>query len=306
MLGAITGRCGRRRREAGRDLHRPAVLRRPRSEPGRTGRGRRSPGRGGGRGNGGPAGWLPRRHAPAADKIAYYEARARADDDESGHRRSGDYGDEDDEPPEGPGTTSWPPSRRSAGRWTPATRARRTGWLLTSSTSWAAAQQRGDPGPGPAAHRGRGLPAGSVLPRRPGRCRRRPRPAGTVPGQAACGPLDDFARCSARYHTPDCHTSVESAAARGSAEDATAWADTLQGRANPPGTDAGALGLANEPQPGDGVDVWADLLETGEPGSADPQLHDRVMNLLGEADAAPRERDPGLPDTMVIRAILGI
>jgi hypothetical protein len=36
--------------------------------------------------------------------------------------------------------------------------------------------------------------------------------------QAACGPLDDFASCSARYHTPECHTTIESAAARGSYE----------------------------------------------------------------------------------------
>ena len=44
----------------------------------------------------------PGADAPAADKIAYYEARARADDDEWATAAGGDYGDEDDEPPEGP------------------------------------------------------------------------------------------------------------------------------------------------------------------------------------------------------------
>ena len=126
--------------------------------------------------------------------------------------------------------------------------------------------------------------------------------------QAACGPLDEFARCSARYHTPDCHTSAESAAARGSATEAEAWRETLQGRAQPPGTDARALGLATPsgPEPGSGADTWADLLDSGEPGSAGPGLHARLMNYLGQADAPPPPPREDLPDTTVIRAALGI
>jgi hypothetical protein len=124
--------------------------------------------------------------------------------------------------------------------------------------------------------------------------------------QAACGPLDEFARCSARFHTPDCHTTIESAAARGSVTEVEAWNDTLQGRAQPPGTDAGALGLANEPQPGDGVDVWADLLETGEPGVSAPGLHARLLHYMGEADPPAAQPRPGLPDVAAVREALGI
>ena len=124
---------------------------------------------------------------------------------------------------------------------------------------------------------------------------------------AACGPLDDFARCSARYHTPDCHTTTESAAARGSAGEATAWADTLAGRTPHAGIDASALGLANEPQPGDGLDAWADLITgPGGPGSADPELHARMLVQLGETDQLPDGPREPLPDTTVLRAILGI
>lgn len=247
--------------------------------------------------------------APAAEKMAYYEARSAADDDEWATAAGGDYGDEDDpggDDPEGP----WHDGLGQLGAAGAALDARRDleGIRIgedivaqldrrpSSEAILARAMPRIEAGTYTQDSYWRGDEAAAAAAARD--------PLGRY--QAACGPLDDFARCSARFHTPDCHTSIESAAARGSAEEATAWADTLQGRANPPGTDAGALGLANEPQPGDGVDVWADLLETGEPGSADPQLHDRVMNLLGEADAAPRERDPGLPDTTVIRAILGI
>ena len=63
---------------------------------------------------------------------------------------------------------------------------------------------------------------------------------------------------------------TEEAASTGTAEEATAWGDTVRGYTSPGGQDASTLGLANEPQPGGGTDVWADLLETGEPGVAAP------------------------------------
>lgn len=125
--------------------------------------------------------------------------------------------------------------------------------------------------------------------------------------QAVCGPIDDLGRCSSRYHSLDCHTTVESAAARGSVTEVEAWNDTLQGRAQPPGTDAGSLGLATpaDPQPGSGLDAWSELLE-GPAGPADPRLHDRVLAYMGERDQLPPEPREDLPDTTVIRAILGI
>ena len=58
--------------------------------------------------------------------------------------------------------------------------------------------------------------------------------------------------------------------------------------------------------PGDGTDVWADLLETGEPGVAAPGLHARLLHYMGEADAPAAQPDPGLPNIDAIRAELGI
>jgi hypothetical protein len=123
--------------------------------------------------------------------------------------------------------------------------------------------------------------------------------------QAACGPLDDFARCSARYHTPDCHTSIESAAARGSYEEVEAWNATLNGRTPAGGLDSGALGLANEPSPGDGSgDAWADLLDTSGPRSY-TDVRDRLMHEMALADQpAPPPREG--PDVSSIRAALGL
>jgi hypothetical protein len=58
--------------------------------------------------------------------------------------------------------------------------------------------------------------------------------------------------------------------------------------------------------PGDGTDVWADLLETGEPGVAAPGPHARLLHYMGEADAPAAQPDPGLPNIDAIRAELGI
>jgi len=42
----------------------------------------------------------------------------------------------------------------------------------------------------------------------------------------ACGPLDAFGRCGEPYHSADCGTAIDSAAARGSAEQ-DAWNDSI-------------------------------------------------------------------------------
>ena len=122
---------------------------------------------------------------------------------------------------------------------------------------------------------------------------------------AACGPLDDFARCSARYHTPDCHTTIESAAARSSYAEVEAWNETLAGRTPHAGIDAAALGLANEPHPGDGSgDAWADLLDTSGPRSY-PDLRAAMMHEMALADQpAPPPREG--PDTRAWREALGL
>jgi hypothetical protein len=102
---------------------------------------------------------------------------------------------------------------------------------------------------------------------------------------------------------------TEESAATGDAEAAQAWQQTMLNYTQPPGV-AGApeLGLANpaSPEPGSGVDAWADLLDPGEPGSADPRLSQMVLHRMGQADPPPRERPLDYPDTSSIRSALGI
>jgi hypothetical protein len=247
-------------------------------------------------------GGYPGAGAPAADKLAYYEARAADDDDEWAAATGGDPGGDDDEP-EGP----WRDQLAALGAIgdqvddhvtraavTAAEDSEDAAWYTTRPSAEdraARALDRIGAGTYTTPEYFRGDPAAAAAAARD--------PLGRY--AAACGPLDDFARCSARFHTPACHTSIESAAARGSYEEAVAWNEAVAGHSQPPGV----LGLANEPQPGDGTDVWADLLETGEPGVAAPGLHARMMNYLGEADAsAPPPREG--PDAAAIREALGI
>jgi hypothetical protein len=126
---------------------------------------------------------------------------------------------------------------------------------------------------------------------------------------SACGEPDDFGRCSARFHSASCHVVTDEAAATGSAEEAEAWSATLTAYQQPPGV-AGAeeLGLANpaDPQPGTG-DMWADLIDpAGEPGSATPGLHARLLHYMGEADAPARPPRDDLPDVTGLREELGL
>ena len=125
--------------------------------------------------------------------------------------------------------------------------------------------------------------------------------------QAACGPLDEYARCSARYHDPSCHTVTEGAAATSTAEAVTAWQDALQDMPRRPGTDAEALGLASPaaPEPWGVDDAWSDLLSSGEPGDSS-RLRARLLHSMGEADAPAPEPRADLPDVTVLRATLGI
>jgi hypothetical protein len=133
------------------------------------------------------------------------------------------------------------------------------------------------------------------------------RPARDIGGRyaVACGPLDDLGQCGARYHAADCGTVTAGAAATGDATEAEEWNATLtsQPSALDVATAAQQLGLANEPQPGYGTDLWGDLLEP--PGGPDPGLHARVLAYMGEIDPEPEPREPG-PDVSAIRAALGL
>jgi hypothetical protein len=138
------------------------------------------------------------------------------------------------------------------------------------------------------------------------------RPARDTEGMfsVSCGEaVDATGRCASRYHQAGCHTITEGAAATGSAEAAEAWRNMLLGYTPPPSVAGAAeeMGLASptDPQPGSGMDTWADILEP-EPGVADPRLHARLMHYLGEADAPPPEPRPDHPDTTALRAILGL
>lgn len=134
------------------------------------------------------------------------------------------------------------------------------------------------------------------------------RPARDPTGRyaSACSAPDEYGRCSGRYHSASCHVVTEEAAATGTTEEARAWQETLGNYTPPGGVDAGTLGLANEPMPGGGTDVWADLLETGEPGVAAPGLHAHLLHYMGEADAPAAQPRSDLPDVAAVREALGI
>jgi hypothetical protein len=125
----------------------------------------------------------------------------------------------------------------------------------------------------------------------------------------SCGEaVDDFGRCASRFHQPDCHVIMESAAATGSYEEAEAWNATLNGQ--PSAVDvAGAqaqLGLAGGQPGADGLDMrWADTLGDDRELPYE-QLRDQLFHRMALADAPARQRQPDSPDTTAIRAALGI
>ncbi len=122
---------------------------------------------------------------------------------------------------------------------------------------------------------------------------------------SACGDLDEFSRCSAKYHQAGCHVVTEAAAANGSATEAEAWTAQLRGQP----MDPGALGFANESgaEPHDplGVD-FDDVLDDGQRLPYE-QLRDRITHRMGLSDRQDREPLPG-PHTDVrwAREALGI
>jgi hypothetical protein len=140
------------------------------------------------------------------------------------------------------------------------------------------------------------------------------RPARDTGGRyaSACGPVDpDFGHCTSRYHESGCGAAVATSAATGDAGAVEAWNDTIT--SHPTALDVIAaeqqLGLAtpSQPEPWDGTDQWGGLLgPEGGPGSADPRLHARMLNLLGEADQLPPPPRPDLPDVSSIRSVLGL
>jgi len=123
----------------------------------------------------------------------------------------------------------------------------------------------------------------------------------------ACSDTDDLGYCTSRWHDPGCSAVAAASAATGDAHAARAWRDTLARRALDPyaAGAAQALGLATPAWPGSGVDVWADLLEP--PGGPDPQLHARMMAILGGEGGSPSP-EPAWPrlDVSEIRRALGI
>jgi hypothetical protein len=136
------------------------------------------------------------------------------------------------------------------------------------------------------------------------------RPARDTGGRyaSACGPVDpDFGHCTSRYHAMGCGSAVATAAATGSAEAVRAWNSTLDG--NPTALDVIAaeqqLGLANEPGPWDGSDLWSDLLHNPEPGPG-TDVRAWVLHRMGEADQPAPEPRADLPDVSALRAQLGI
>jgi hypothetical protein len=134
------------------------------------------------------------------------------------------------------------------------------------------------------------------------------RPARDADGRyaAACGDLDDFGRCGARYHAADCSAVAEGALSRGTPEQARAWNNAL-GRNSGGADTAAALGLASPSgEPGDGTDAWDGLLHSDGP---DPLLRERVLAYLGEPGGVPYERPPEReprPDVSGVRAALGL
>jgi hypothetical protein len=136
------------------------------------------------------------------------------------------------------------------------------------------------------------------------------RPAAAPTGRWGypCGPADDLGGCAARYHRPGCSTLMVTDAGNGSFEDAEAWNAVVRGHLPPAGADAD-LANPGEPvpwEPDGGFGSFDDLVDpVGEPGSAAPDLHARVLHWMGLAESPPRSRGPG-PDVSGLIEELGL
>ena len=126
----------------------------------------------------------------------------------------------------------------------------------------------------------------------------------------SCGEaLDDFGRCASRFHQAGCMTVTEGAAATGDATAAEAWNATLRGMPSAVDVAAAAaeLGLATpaSPEPGYGLDMWADLLDTSDPLSY-PEIHAQVLAGMGEPGSPPPQVRGSGPDVSWLREALGL
>jgi len=122
----------------------------------------------------------------------------------------------------------------------------------------------------------------------------------------SCGEaLDAFGRCASRYHQAGCSAVVASAAATGSATEAQAWRDTLNARQIDPDVLGLQLATPAIPEPGTGTDMWADLLETGEP-SSHQEIYAQVLAGMGEPGPPPPQVRGSGPDVRWLREALGL
>jgi hypothetical protein len=108
-----------------------------------------------------------------------------------------------------------------------------------------------------------------------------------------------------KYHQAGCESAVASAASTSTPETVTEWNEAVAGHVHPPEIEI--YGLANS-GPWSGSDQWGDLIGggLGEPGSADPELHTRMLHLLAESGPLPPPPGPGYPDVSSIRQVLGL
>jgi hypothetical protein len=119
-----------------------------------------------------------------------------------------------------------------------------------------------------------------------------------------CGPLDDLGGCAARYHRPGCATLTLTDAPNASYEDAQSW-NTVVHRHLPP-AELASPGEPADWEPGGGFGSFEDLTgPPGGPGTADWDLHARVLHSMGLVGEPPGPRPP-VPDTAWIREELGL
>jgi len=84
-----------------------------------------------------------------------------------------------------------------------------------------------------------------------------------------CGPLDDFGRCSSRYHSGECFETVRSSAATGDYDAALAWRRAL-----------------NRGTPAMAAMMLANAMGEPEPGPADRRTYLGMRRILGLGGAA--------------------
>jgi hypothetical protein len=127
---------------------------------------------------------------------------------------------------------------------------------------------------------------------------------------STCGEPDDLGYCTAQYHRHGCDVVTEGAAAAGTAEEAAAWRDTLL--RNPTSLDvtiaarAAGYALAGDPDPGEALGTWDDLLTGPVPGSADPELVSRVVAYMGLGGSSGPRRPLPEVDVSGWRQELGV